>query len=67
MEMHLNWPFVLSLPPHVMSSILRFGERIQILFNNLNLCESNVVQIFQGFFFARVKDNCLPTYSEKKY
>ena len=57
-EMQLHSYFVLSLLSHLLSSILSR----EFSFNNVNLCGSNVVQIFELFLFAIVKDNCLPTY-----
>ena len=65
MEMQLHCTFVLSLPFHLISSILRFGYRI--LINNVNPSESNDVQVFElSFWFSeRLLNKCLPNCLER--
>ena len=53
MEMKLHCYFVLSLPSHLTSNVLRFGQRIFIYYylcELQNLCQSNVVQTFEFIF-----------------
>ena len=61
MEIQLHCCFMLSLSSHLISTVLRFQWRF--LFNNVNLCKSNIKQIFE-LIPAIVKTNCLPTYLE---
>ena len=48
MEIQLHCSLVSCVPSHLISSILRLGREFS--FNDVNLCESNVVQTFELIF-----------------
>ena len=51
MEMQSHYSFVLSLPLRIILSILRSSREFSFAFiDNVNLCESNAMQIFELIF-----------------